>query len=143
MVPFSFPQPLLKSRVMKERSLPSPPLARAKPAHPNGSSVTVARPGLKVNQASEASQIRKNQGKSNLFFYQNKNAKKSILALVFRMWSDWCLPACHNPKWGTAREDTRPTDFNGYRNSRYGVYSKSVSIGAHPWFKKPVRFQAI
>jgi hypothetical protein len=31
MVPFSFPQPLLKSRVMKERSWPSSPLAGAKP----------------------------------------------------------------------------------------------------------------
>jgi hypothetical protein len=30
MVPFSFPQPLLKSRVMKERSLPSSPLTGAK-----------------------------------------------------------------------------------------------------------------
>src|ERR1700728_682352 len=30
MVPFSFPQPLLKSRVMKERSLPSSPLIGAK-----------------------------------------------------------------------------------------------------------------
>src|ERR1700691_767669 len=30
MVPFSFPQPLLKSRVMKERSLPSSPHTGAK-----------------------------------------------------------------------------------------------------------------
>jgi hypothetical protein len=37
MVPFSFHQPLLKSRVMKERSWPSSPLTGAKNPHePNG-----------------------------------------------------------------------------------------------------------
>jgi hypothetical protein len=61
MVPFSFHQGLLESRVMKEQSLPSSPLARAKQAQSSEAPVRLGEGG-KVNQVLDS---RQNPSKSD------------------------------------------------------------------------------
>jgi hypothetical protein len=114
MVPFSFTKALLKSRVMKERSWPSSPLAS-----PNW----VQRHAGLVRQSCRFAPVKKPP------YLPMLPLKKPLLSFPQLRGYSFSFNAL-NP-------------FPGTQPTHGALHFLSVSTGINPWFKKPVRFQAI